>query len=97
MFADDCVLHRKVTNINDSHDLHIDIDKISTWCLKWQFNINICKCRQTRVTKNSNVPTTQYSFLSLDLGIATSYKYLGIYNTHTLTWKENITRTKQNA
>ena len=44
LFADDCVLYRTVTSLEDSKQLQCDLDSILEWSQLWQMNFNIRKC-----------------------------------------------------
>ena len=43
-FADDCVLYRTITSLEDSKQLQYDLDSILEWSQIWQMNFNIRKC-----------------------------------------------------
>ena len=49
LFADDCLLFRKVTNQNDSDQLQKDLTAIEHWEETWQMNFNPSKCIVIRI------------------------------------------------
>ena len=59
LFADDCLLFRKIRNQDDSDKLQEDLDQISQWCEKWQMSLNINKCKlleiKSKLEENHNV------------------------------------------
>ena len=59
LFADDCLLFRKIRNQDDSDKLQEDLDQISQWCEKWQMSSNINKCKlleiKSKLEENHNV------------------------------------------
>ena len=44
LFADDCILYRTVTSLEDSKQLQSNLDSISEWSRLWQMSFNIRKC-----------------------------------------------------
>lgn len=58
LFADDCVIYRKVTNASDIATLQSDLNNISNWCLTWCMELNINKCKSMRISRsNTTCPT----------------------------------------
>jgi hypothetical protein len=45
-FADDCIIDRKVKNINDIENLEKDLDALGEWAVENGMKINPCKKRQ---------------------------------------------------
>ena len=35
LFADDAVLYRRVSSLNDCRGIQEDLDRISSWCERW--------------------------------------------------------------
>ena len=44
LFADDCVLYKSITSLEDAEQLQEDLCKICEWTNKWQMKLNIDKC-----------------------------------------------------
>lgn len=44
-FAEDCTIYRRIVSTDDSLTLQRDLDSLSSWCGKWQMNINISKTK----------------------------------------------------
>jgi hypothetical protein len=51
LFADDALLYRPMTTVNDSLSLQRDIDKLDHWSKKWQMQFNITKCYTMRISR----------------------------------------------
>lgn len=96
LFADDCVVVREITNINDSSILQSDLNTIATWCNTWLMKLNINKCKIMRVTRATNTQTSYYLNNS-PLQLVNSYKYLGVHITSNLTWSLHIQNITNNA
>lgn len=45
LFADDCVVYRRITNTSDMHLLQDDLKRIELWCNKWLMSLNTKKPR----------------------------------------------------
>lgn len=43
LFADDCVLYNEIYNHNDQVVLNASLEKIQTWCTRWQMTLNYKK------------------------------------------------------
>lgn len=54
LFADDCVLYNKVTNVHDSIQLQDDLVKINKWCEQWLMPLNKSKCKLICFTRKKN-------------------------------------------
>ena len=46
LFADDCIIYRKITNKNDKEKLQKDLDKLGEWAVENGVKINPIKSRQ---------------------------------------------------
>lgn len=89
LFADDCVLYRKIEGPNDTLTLQNDLNNISTWCKLWVMDLNTSKCKTMRISRSiSACPNYLLNNTSLDQ--VTSYKYLGVHITNNLSWKRHI-------
>ncbi|XP_065296698.1 uncharacterized protein [Dermacentor albipictus] len=96
LFADDCVIFREITSSDDVTALQTDLNAISLWCKTWLMELNITKCKSLRVSRTCNsIPT--YSLDHVLLESVSSYKYLGVHITSTLTWSAHITFIINNA
>ena len=89
LFADDCVLYRRITSCQDNTTLRKDLDALLTWEHKWLMEFNPSKCQVIRITnKRQPIPTT-YTIHGHKLEVVESAKYLGVhldsninFNTH---------------
>jgi len=51
LFADDCVLYRKVINNEDIDSLQEDLDRLGEWAAENAMKINPSKCKAVRFTR----------------------------------------------
>lgn len=89
LFADDCVIFRKIDNDNDICTLQSDINSISHWCSTWQMTLNTNKCKSLRISRIATNPHP-YLLNGKILEAVTSYKYLGVHITADLSWNLHI-------
>ena len=59
LFADDCVLYRKIHSRNDSESLQEDLNSLTGWASRWQMSFNTAKCRILRVTTKKEPTSLQ--------------------------------------
>ena len=50
LFADDCVIFRKVTSAEDCSLLQTDLSAFIKWTETWQLRVNLSKCKALRIT-----------------------------------------------
>ncbi|PIK40942.1 putative RNA-directed DNA polymerase from mobile element jockey-like [Apostichopus japonicus] len=62
LFADDCIVFRKVAGPEDAGMLQKDLDVLTAWQSKWQMAFNAQKCYVLRVT-HSKSPKNSYTHL----------------------------------
>lgn len=101
LFADDCVLYKKISSANDAKDLQEDLDALQLWEHKWLMKFHPSKCQVVNVTNKRNPISTAYIIHGETLESVPSAKYLGLsvdaklsFNNHiaTITKKANNTR-----
>lgn len=86
LFADDCVIYRPLTNDSDHLILQDDLTQINTWCEQWLMPLNLDKCKVVSFTRRKSTDTYLYSLGGTPINTSTSYKYLGVNLTSTLSW-----------
>lgn len=85
LFADECILIRKITKLFDTCILQSDLNNIARWCDTWQMKLNTKKCKSMRITKSAINSNWQcYSIIGFLITSVTSYKYLGVHITNDL-------------
>ena len=91
LYADDCILHKKIETQDDVSDLHT----LEEWERKWKMSLNIIKCMVSTVTLKSNPITSRYILHNHALDSVNSAKYLIIDSK--LSFKEHIDSTCKKA
>ena len=61
LFADDCILYRRMKNQNDCNILQDDINRSAEWKKKWGMAFHQEKCSTIRVARSWNPSSSNYS------------------------------------
>ena len=94
LFADDCLLYRKIKSYVDTIKLQEDLVKLEEWAKAWGMSFNAKKCTVLRI--DSKRP--QFYKLGKHILQQTSESpYLGITISETLKWNSNICKTIRKA
>ena len=90
LFANDCILYRTVTSLEDSKQLQCDLGSISEWSQLWQMNFNIRKCTVLQCYRTSSPILANYSLASQILECVKEHSYLGIILDQQMTFTSRI-------
>lgn len=90
LFADDCIVYRAITNQDDTCTLQQDLNAISLWCETWLMPLNTTKCKVMTFSRLRNQIKTPYYLNSTPVAYTSSYKYLGLHMTPSLSWVTHI-------
>lgn len=92
LFADDCVLFKRISSSSDQANLQCNLDAVSEWCAKWSMELNCDKSVLLQVTNKKNAFTSSYRLNNHTLKQVDEYKYLGVTITSRLTWSSHINK-----
>lgn len=90
LFADDCLIFKKVTCQNDQISLNSSLAKIHEWCTTWSMSLNSEKTVLLRVSNKRQPFLYTYKISTGTVAEATEYKYLGLTISNKLTWSSHI-------
>ncbi len=48
LFADDAKVYKPINSSQHHTEIDVDLEAISSWCIKWHLNINFSKCSAIR-------------------------------------------------
>ena len=78
LFADGCLLFRRIRKIQDTIDLQNDLSSLEEWERKWQMCFHPEKCIVIRVPGKRQFHQTSYTLHGHTLDVVDSGKYLGV-------------------
>lgn len=90
LFADDCVIYRKISDTSDHLILQNDLDRIGIWCTDWLMNINVSKSKHMNISTSPSRSSTQYFLQGRNIDRVSVYKYLGVHFSETLNWSYQV-------
>jgi hypothetical protein len=92
LFADDCVIYRKIINKEDIEKLQKDLDRLGEWAVENAMKINPSKSKVVRFTRARVGDPLAYL-----LAKVSSCKYLGIILRSNLSWADQVKYTVRKA
>ena len=94
LFADDCLLYRKIQTFNDHILLQKDLTQLGKWANTWGMNFNTNKCH---ILSIKNKTQFFYSLNNETLEYVTTNPYLGITISNDLKWHSHISTITKKA
>ena len=90
LFADDCVIYRKILTKGDEMKLQRDIDRLGEWAVENRMKINPNKSKVICFTRARTKDTLQHYLLCMLVPEENSCKYLGIILRCALSWADQV-------
>ena len=98
MFADDVKLFKRVSSIEDCHELQTDLNSIADWCSEWNMKLNFTKCFFINFSlKRVNNILFSYSVNNNFIHSLSEIKDLGVYFTSKMSFSLHITKVVNRA
>ena len=97
LFADDTVLFRQVSNVEQARLLQQDLDKLSVWEKKWQMAFHPKKCQVLRISRSRKPFIHTYNLHGETLESADEVKYLGLTISADIKWNSHVTNVSKKA
>ena len=89
LFADDCLIHREIHNLEDQLALQKDLDILEQWANKWGMQFNLGKCNILSISRS--IPLHRfYSLCGTVLQNEDKARYLRINLSKDLQWSNHI-------
>ena len=91
LFADDCILYRKIESSADQEVLNVDLKNLYNWSKSWKMSFNTTKCKILSITNKRNTDPFPYKLDDVHLEHVESHRYLGVTcnNVNQLQWSEH--------
>ena len=90
LFADDALLYRSISTVNDSVILQNDIDKLVSWSKTWQMQFNVSKCYTMRISRRKEPVLMDYYIDGYKLSPVKNHPYLGVMLSDDLRWNSHV-------
>ena len=97
LFADDCIIYRKIVTEADMTNLQRDLDRLGEWAVENSMKINPIKSKSISFTKARSNTGLNYYLLDTPIPEASSCKYLGIILCKDLSWADQVSYTAKKA
>jgi hypothetical protein len=97
LFADDCVIYRKIINKEDTEKLQRDLDRLREWAAENMMKINPSKSKAVRFTRARVKDPLNYTLGDQLIPEASSCKYLRIILRSDLSWADHVNYTVKKA
>ena len=97
LFADDCVLYRRIKSPSDAQDLQVDLDNFQQWENTWLMQFHPTKCQVLRITNKRKPTRAIYTIHGHALEEVDSAKYLGVTIDQKLNWNHHVHTTAVKA
>lgn len=90
LFADDCVVYKKIKDEQDAALLQRDLESINTWCSTWQMKLNPKKCVHMCFTKKKKKIESHYRIENNLISNESTFKYLGVTLSSDCSWNAHV-------
>ena len=97
LFADDCIVYRRVRSHEDCLSLQQDLYRLAEWELKWGMEFHPQKCSVLSVTRSRSPIKHPYKLKGHILEVQDCTKYLGVDLQSSMSWKNHIDRITKKA
>jgi len=97
LFADDCVIYKKIIKPEDMDKLQRDLDRLGKWATENAMKINPGKSKAIRFTRARATVPLSYSLMGKIIPQTSSCKYLGIILRSDLSWADQVNYTVKKA
>ena len=90
LFADDCMLYRRIQTHEDSSQLQEDLNSLQKWEQDWLMSFNPKKCQVLRIARKKTPVIFNYVIDNHTLDSPDTAKYLGVHLSQDLSWNNHI-------
>jgi hypothetical protein len=97
LFADDCIVYRKIVNNYDVDKLQTDLDRLGDWAVENEMKINPSKSKSISFTRARIKDPLNYTLRDQNIPEDSCCKYLGIIIRSDLSWADQVNHKVQKA
>ena len=92
LFADDCLLYRRIKSATDQYILQKDLEALENWAHTWGMKFNATKCYVMSIHRQQNPFTKFYQLNNHILKQVSENPYLGLIIRDDLQWSSHINK-----
>ena len=97
LFADDCIIYRKIMDSSDIDNLQTGLNRLGEWAVGKEMKINPGQSKAVSFTTGRVKERVRYYFGDQLIPEASSCKYLGIITRTDLNWADHVNYTLRKA
>jgi hypothetical protein len=97
LYADDCKIYKRISDVCDSQSLQQSLNSLETWCSQWKLKINPLKSRYISFSLKPKAIPNNYTLFNESIPIASSHNDLGVTFDSKLTFIPHINKIKSKA
>jgi hypothetical protein len=97
LFADDCIIYRKILDSSDIGKLQTDLNRLGEWTVENEMKINPDESKAVRFMRARVKDRLMYYFVNQLILEANSFRYLGIIIRSDLSWADHVNNTLRKA
>lgn len=91
LFADDCIIYRRIDSGEDIFILQNDLNSIYSWAIINKMKINAVKSKSLSFSKSAKKVSLNYNMGGVAIPQVSCCKYLGVILRQDLGWGEHVT------
>ena len=89
LFADDCLVYRRIHSLQDQLTLQEDLNNLHCWATRWGMNFNPSKCHIMQIARAKPMMKL-YEMCGVILASVDRAKYLGVTVSKNLQWHDQV-------
>ena len=97
LFADDCLIYRDISSLDDQVILQRDRVALQGWAERWGMRFNPSKCNILHIHRGDRHLTYLYDFCGCVLQVVSTAKYLGVTISDNLEWHDQVSKVAKKA
>ena len=97
LFADDCLIYRDISSLDDQVILQRDLVALQGWAERWGMRFNPSKCNILHIHRGDRHLPYLYDFCGCVLQVVSSAKYLGVTISDNLEWHDQVSKVAKKA
>jgi len=90
LFADECLVYRTISSVQDQLQLQRDLDSLTDWASCWGMSFNPSKCTIITISRSNSPLHKFYTLCGVVLQHVSEARYLGVLLSDDLQWSKHV-------